>query len=305
MPDFTNPYDAYMGGKSQSQVMAKERADRLLAEIVANNKQREIDSGLADADIMRKLKQAELDSLPEKNRVESLKAQAYADQVAAQAEALKRGKPFDEARAQELQTQNLYGPLSAIHHMARSDVGGAAAAYDKIADQLPPSIRAVLESQQPSGFPGGYQSRFKPDSMGELLKAFNRSKSVTQLEKQGMVGDQSNTNNIRDNQTRITVAEINANAKRAAEELKAGNKGAMKTFEQYIVSLISSGQMDFQQGMQYVESVKAAAANASAAQDKPQVDLRELGVPTITPRQEGQRNSQPQLNMPQGWSVTQ
>lgn len=302
MPDFTNPYDAYMGGKSQSQVMAKERADRLLAEIIANNKQREIDSGLADSDMARKLKQAELDSFPEKNRIEALNAKAYAEQVAAQAESIRRGKPFDEARAQELQTQNLYGPLSAINHMARTDVGGAAAAYDKIAEQLPPSIRAVLESQQPSGFPGGYQSRFKPDSMGELLKAFNRSKSVTQLEKQGMVGDQSNTNNIRDNQTKLSIAQLQSAAKKAVADIAAG-KYTNKQWEDHITRRVLSGELTEEEGHILQMEFKAASALNSAAQDRPESMIP--GMETQTPRERREMSTQPQLNMPKGWSVIQ
>lgn len=305
MADFLNPYDAYMGGKSQSQTMAKERAERIIQEIIARKKEEMLNSDLASQDVDRRIKEAELAGIPERNRIEQMKAKAYADQVAAQAEAARRAKPYDEARAADLQAQNSYGPLNAIMGMAGTDIGGAAQSYDKLKESLPPNVRAVLERQQPSNFAGpngqSYESTFNPDGLAKLLESFRRPKEVAGLEKQGMVGQQSETRNIRDNETKITVAQIQAAAKQATADI-AANKYTPMDYERHVVSLVRSGKLTEEEGRMLVLEVKQAAANAAAAQDKPTINLEDLGVPTVTPRERRGQGS-PQLNLPQGWTI--
>lgn len=296
MADFTNPYDAYIGGKSQSQQMAAERAQRIIQEITARRKNEMISSDLQTQELARKLQQAQLDAMPERNRIEALKAQAYADQVKAQKEAYSRTKPFDEARAQDLNAQNAYGPLSAIKDMMGKDTAGAAASYDRIKDSLPQNIRAVLERQSPSTFmgPGGtkVESTFNPDSIGALLEAANRSKSVTSIQNQEAKNQAMLEKANKDNETKLAIAQLKTATQQAVAEAKATGQSP-KTFEAYVVQLIQSGTIDYGAGKQAIEEVRAAAALNSASQDKPQTVIP--GLDTETPRE---RRNQGQLADP-------
>lgn len=289
-PKYINPLYAYQAG--QDRYGQKQAAASALAMQEVERKLKEIQAAREDEKITAEI------------MANKARSDAYAKQVALQGEALNRQKPYDEARAQDLKLSSLYAPLNAIESMSGTNIPAAAAAYNKIRDQLPPHIRA-LELEQDATFANKGQppvlSRFNPEAMPGLMEGFGRPKTAADLEKERIKQEGAATRAAEANRTKLNIAQLNASVKRAIEDIKAGNPNTKMNVEQQLTQLLRSGDLNFNEFMQYATALRQAAAEASAAQDTPRTDMERLGLPTTTPRQQREKGNAPQL--PQGWKV--
>lgn len=242
VPPVFGAYDAVIKGMGDSNALAKQRADAILAQIKAQRENEVIDAELLN---------------------NKLRTEAYAKQVA-QMNLPKTKLETEKSKmeAEAIKRSQVYAALNSLYDTSKNDVVSAASMYNSLKERglLPEDLTALEGPEATFNNPGqtSIMSNFRPEALGPYLEGMGRPKEVAQLQTADInrnartataeaAGQFGLAKQALTNQGNLDVAKIRADADKVKAAAKAGQ---MPNYEKYLISLVQAGVMTLEEAQQ-------------------------------------------------------